>query len=361
MPSAARPCPGSDWIATCPPRNWPTTSSGTWQTSRCPPPGPVAYEDGTLGTTARQLTVAAAIFLVLTAVVATTALVVTNRARQEANVARADEARAKEEAFGWLREAERLIDVMATGVSSVLQNVGGAQGLRLRLLNEAASAYERFAEVQVDDPDIRLQAGHAQMRLGDIYRLMQTAGKGGRGVRAGANDLHGLVDHPFAKDDPRLDAALCLRKLGDVRLDQGQYDRARQCLAEAQTRLASAKPSPRSRRQDVDLKMSLGWLERECENLEQAEHWLREAERLAALAAADAETPLADQQEGLAQLALAQSTLGDVLSQSGRHPEAIECSAPIPGDGRTSGSSRCPAICPTWKNWPLRNSAWPRP
>ena len=71
-----------------------------------------------------QITVAAAIFLVLTAVVATTALVVTNRARQEANLARADEARAKEQALVWLREAERLIDVMATGVSSVLQNVG---------------------------------------------------------------------------------------------------------------------------------------------------------------------------------------------------------------------------------------------
>jgi eukaryotic-like serine/threonine-protein kinase len=272
-----------------------------------------------------QITVAAAVFLVLTVVVATAALVVTNRARHEANLARADEARAKEQALGWLREAERLIDVMATGVSSVLQNVGGAQGLRLRLLNEAASAYERFAEVQVDDPDIRLQAGHAQMRLGDIYRLMQQLEKAVAAFERARTIYTGLVDHPFAKDDPRLDAALCLRKLGDVWLDQGQFDRARQCLAEAQTHLASAKPSPRSRRQDVDLKMSLGWLERECENLEQAEHWLREAEKLADLAAADAETPLADQQEGLAQLALAQSTLGDVLSQSGRHREAIEC------------------------------------
>ena len=96
-------------------------------------------------------------------------------------------------------------------------------------------------------------------------------------------------------------------------------------LTEAQTLLAQASLRPRSRRQDVDLKMSLGWLERDCENLEQAEHWLREAEKQAALAAADAETPPADQQEGLAQLALAQSTLGDVLSQSGRHSEAIEC------------------------------------
>ena len=49
-----------------------------------------------------QITVAAAIFLVLTAVVATAAFVVTNRARQEANVVRADEARAKEQALGWL-------------------------------------------------------------------------------------------------------------------------------------------------------------------------------------------------------------------------------------------------------------------
>jgi tetratricopeptide (TPR) repeat protein len=71
--------------------------------------------------------------------------------------------------------------------------------------------------------------------------------------------------------------------------------------------------------------MSLGWLERECENVEQAESWLRKAEQQAALAAPDAETPTADQPESLSQLALVQSTLGDVLSQSGRHSEAIAC------------------------------------
>ncbi len=271
-----------------------------------------------------QITVGAAIFLVLTAVIATAALVVTNQARQEANVARADQARAKEQALGWLREAEQLIDVMATGVSSVLQNVGGAQGLRLQLLTKAASAYERFAEAELADPDIRLQAGHAQMRLGDIYRLMQDLDKAAAAFERARTIYTGLLDHPFAKDEPRLDAALCLRKLGDVRLDQRQYGQARQHLTDAQTLLAQAKPSIRSRRQDVDLKMSLGWLERDGENLEEAERWLREAEQQAALAAA-AEAPAADQQEILAQLALAQSTLGDVLSQFGRPAEAIEC------------------------------------
>lgn len=272
-----------------------------------------------------QVTVAAAIFLVLTAIVATSALVVTNRARHAANVAWAQQALAKEQALGWLRDAQRLIDVMATGVSSVLQNVGGAQGLRLRLLDEAASAYERFAEAELADPDIRLQAGHAQMRLGDIYRLMQELEKAVAAFERARAIYAGLFDHPFAKDDPRLDAALCLRKLGDVRLDQRRYEQARRHLAEAQTLLAQAKPSSRSRRQDVDLRMSLGWLERDCENLGQAEHWLRAAETQAALAAADAGAPPVEQQEGLAQLALVQSTLGDVLSQSGRHSEAVEC------------------------------------
>ena len=112
------------------------------------------------------------------------------------------------------REAERLIDVMATGVSSVLQNVGGAEGLRLRLLNKAASAYERFAEAELADPDIRLQAGHAQMRLGDIYRLMQELEKAVAAFERAQTIYAGLLDHPFANDDPRLGRGLVLAKAG---------------------------------------------------------------------------------------------------------------------------------------------------
>jgi len=272
-----------------------------------------------------QLTIAAAVFLVLTIVLTSAALVVTNRARQAADEARTKETVAKEQALVWLREAERLIDVMATGVSSVLQNVGGAEGLRLRLLDQAAAAYARFAQAEVNDPAIRLQAAHAQMRLGDIYRLMQELDKAVAAYERARAICLGLVQHPFAQDDPRLDAALCWRKLGDIRGDQRQDEAARQCLNEAQTLLAQAAPSLRRNRQAIDLKMSLGWLERKSENWAQAERWLREAETQAAPPEGRAAVPSADEPEGLAQLALVQSTLGDVLSQTGRHAEAVEC------------------------------------
>lgn len=272
-----------------------------------------------------QLTVAAGVSLVVVAVVAIAAFVVTEQARQTADAARGREAVAKQQALVWLREAERLIDVMATGVSSVLQNVGGAEGLRLRLLDQAAAAYGRFARAELDDPDIRLQAAHAQMRLGDLYRLMQQLDKAVAAYDRAQTICAALADHPFSQEDPRLDAALCWRKQGDIRLELGQDDAARQCLTNAQSLLGQARPSARRIRQEIDLKMSLGWLERKRENLEQAERWLREAEQQATAAGRDAGAAAADDPEGLAQLALVQSTLGDVLSQAGRHPQAIEC------------------------------------
>lgn len=264
-----------------------------------------------------QLTVAAALFLVLTAVVATTALVITNEARQAANVARAEETRAKHQALGWLREAEQLIDVMATGVSSVLQDVGGAEGLRGQLLAKAAAAYERFSQVTTDDPELRLQAGHAQMRLGDICRLMHEFDRSALAYQRAHEVYASLSQHALAEAEPQLDAALSLRKLGDVRLDQRRYDQARTHLDEALTLVAGAPVSPRRQRQEVDLNVSWGLLEQGRENWPQAERWFREAIALTDSAAEDC--------EALRQRALAWNLLGAVLSRSRRRAEAMDC------------------------------------
>jgi len=258
-------------------------------------------------------------------VVTTAALVVTNRARQAADVARTEETLAKQQALGWLREAEGLIDVMATGVSSVLQNVGGAEGLRLQLLSKAASAYERFGEAKTDDADLLLQAGHAQMRLGDICRLMQEYDKSAAAYER-AHDIYvNLLGQSLADAELPLDAALSLRKLGDTRLDQRRYDQARQHLNDAQMLVAQAAPSARRHRQDVDLKVSWGLLERGNDNWEQAEQWFREAAKLTDRPAVASTTTAAEQGEELAQRALVLSMLGEVLSRSGRRGEAIEC------------------------------------
>ncbi len=265
----------------------------------------------------RQLAATIAAGVVLTAFAATTAAVLINSARQDAIEARTREAEATRVAFGWFREAQRTIDVMATGVSEVLQNLPGTDTLRLRLLQEAASSYERFSDQDSPDPQVRLERGHTLVRLGDIRRRMRSYQEAAQAYQRARRVYSELLAEPPGDRDVRLDVALCLRKLGDVLVDQSDFETARKTLAEAQTQLARARNSADRRRQEIEWKVSLGLLERECRNDPQAEHWFRQA-----LGQAITPDP-ADDPESLEQLALIQSLLGGMLSEAGSHAEAI--------------------------------------
>jgi len=265
----------------------------------------------------RQLTAAVAAVVLLTAVTATTAAVLIDHARHAALEARQREAQARRVAFGWFREAQRTIDVMATGVSKVLENLPGTDGLRLRLLHEAASSYERFADQDSPDPQVQLERGHTLVRLGDVRRRMRKYPEAVAAYAAAEQVYCGLLAAPPSNRDVRLDAAECLRKRGDALLDQDDRETARRALTEAQHHLAHAQESAERRRQEIEWKISLGLLEQACGNEPQAEHWYRQA-------LAQAAQPKPDDADSLEQLALVQSLVGETLSRAGRHAEAIE-------------------------------------
>ena len=289
----------------------------------------------------RQLTATVAAIVILTAIAATMAAVFIDRERQVAVAARASEAKAKEEAFGWFREAQRTIDVMATGVSDVLQNLPGTDTLRLRLLQEAASSYELFSNQDSPDPKVRLERGHTLVRLGDIRRRMRSYPEAAEAYRRARQVYSELLAQPPGDRDVQLDVALCLQKLGDVRVDQNDFEAARKAFAEAQEQLTRAPDSALRRRQEIDWKVSLGLLERACDNGPQAEHWFRQA-----LTQAASPDP-GDNPEALDQLALIQSLLGGVLSKAGSHAEAIGClRAALDTDERLT---RLPSVRPSSK------------
>lgn len=265
----------------------------------------------------RQLAAAIAAVVILTAISATTAAVFIDRARQVASQARANEAEARRAAFGWFQKAQRTIDVMATGVSDVLQNLPGTDRLRVQLLETAAASYEEFSAQASPDPQVQRERAHALVRLGDIRRRIGKYPEAARAYEDARRAYGGLAVALSDERDVQLDLALCSRKLGDTCVDQRDYAAARKAFEEARKQLDGARNSPERSQQEIEWKISLGLLEREGKNLPQAEHWFREAH-----AQAVSNKP-ADQPESLEQLALIQSLLGGVLADLGNHQEAI--------------------------------------
>jgi len=265
----------------------------------------------------RQLAAAIAAAVALTAISATTAAVFIDHARQVAGAARAREVEARQAAFGWFQKAQQTIDLMATGVSNVLQNLPGTDRLRVQLLETAASSYEEFSGQASQDPQVRLERAHTLVRLGDIRRRIGEYPKAAQAYEDARRAYGELAGAPLGEHDVQLDLAFCSRKLGDLCLDQRDYAGARKVLAEARKQLDRARNSSDRSRQEIEWKISLGLLEREGKNLAQAEHWFREA--LTQAVAANS----ADEPKPLEQRALIRSLLGGVLSDRGSHQEAI--------------------------------------
>ena len=136
---------------------------------------------------------AIAVSLVLISITASTSAVLVSRARDRVTSALESEKRAHDETERALKaereslEAERLakaeatrrfkdardtIDKSLTGVSEALQFFPGVEPARRQLLEQAAADYERFAEEKSRDPELRLEAGRAQLRLGDVRRML---------------------------------------------------------------------------------------------------------------------------------------------------------------------------------------------
>lgn len=149
--------------------------------------------------------------LILVAVTATVASVLINSARKEQAIARADadtayeaekvaraeEELAKQEAIRRFRDARTAVDKSLTGISDVLTNFPGVEPIRIELLKEAASDYERFASEKSDDPDLLAESGVAWYRLAEVRRMLNQAVEAEEAYRKSIGILTALVEkHP---------------------------------------------------------------------------------------------------------------------------------------------------------------------
>jgi serine/threonine-protein kinase len=184
-------------------------------------------------------------------------------------------ARQRDRAERNLAFARLVVDEMYTGVSDKLEDQKGMDAYQRELLEKALQFYERFALPQSRDPQTRLEAARAGLRVGAIRsRLGQTAAAE-HAHRQAVEALSRLVaDHP-AESAQRDALAQAHRELGYVLDNQERWPESERETAEAAAlwrELAREQPGiPEYRRQLAETRSRLSSIYRQQFRVQEAE------------------------------------------------------------------------------------------
>ncbi len=118
-----------------------------------------------------------------------------------AGLAAVEATRRKEQAETYLEKAELAVHTMLTEVGhEALADVPQMEGVRHELLEKARVFYEQFLEEEPTDPDLRLEAAVAHMRIGDVHRSLGRMGGAEHAYRQAIERFdalrHELPDRP---------------------------------------------------------------------------------------------------------------------------------------------------------------------
>jgi serine/threonine-protein kinase len=80
---------------------------------------------------------------------------------------------AQKEATQFFLSSRRTVDTLYRELSDSLSEYPAVQSLRVKLLEEAASEYERLAETRSEVPELKLEAARSLVRLGEVWRLLR--------------------------------------------------------------------------------------------------------------------------------------------------------------------------------------------
>lgn len=143
------------------------------------------------------------------------------------------------EAKRHFKAARNDVDTFLIGVSDTLRYYPGVQKARERLLQQAAAEYERFANEQSDDPELRSEFGKAFIRLGDVRVSLNEFERGVQAYRS-AHSLFGKLARQYPGDlDFRLERANSRTKQGIARHEMGRHDEALNEYQAARAELAA--------------------------------------------------------------------------------------------------------------------------
>ena len=153
-----------------------------------------------------------------------------------------------------LTMARQIVDEMYTRAAARLTDVKGMDADQRDLLTKAARFYERFALPQSTDPAVRIEAGRAGLRAGEILTKL---GETGPAEAAYARALR-LLDAVAAADPADAESRRALADghygLADLYRDLGKMAEAKATLrlaAELHGRLAAADPQAAAPRRGI--------------------------------------------------------------------------------------------------------------
>lgn len=192
----------------------------------------------------RAAATSAVVILLTVSLTASIAAVLINRARGREQLA-------KQSAVDRLSEAEQAVDVSLTGVNEVLKFYPSAQAVRVRLLEQAATDYARFATVNSDDVGLQLEAARALIRLGNVRLVLNQFDRAITEFRS--------ADQRLSAIEPRLSIATFERGVANAQLAealdrQGQSHESKSAFEaslELLNRGAAALPTDSPRRAEL--------------------------------------------------------------------------------------------------------------
>jgi serine/threonine-protein kinase len=272
----------------------------------------------------RTGTQAAAATLLVVTLVSVVAAIVVNNARRREQYARQAEAAAKLEATEHLRERREAVDELLTGVGDGLEDVPGAQRVRLQLLERAARTYLELASSKSGDPDLQMESAWARFRLGQVRDLLGQPEAAEPDVRSAESAFRTLLDADHQPAECRYGVATCQLQLGVILSRLGQTEQAQQAydtaVRELESLLETDASAAKYRHQLARAQANLGVLHTAADSDANAERTLRRA--IAGF------TALAESNPGSAEyhyaLASSRLALGQLLSLLGRNADAIE-------------------------------------
>jgi tetratricopeptide (TPR) repeat protein len=276
----------------------------------------------------RAWTQTAAVSLVCVTLISTIAVFFVNAARtreaaakRELQVAIQDTQKAKQEATVRFQETRAAVDKSLTGVADVLRYYPAVQPLRVRLLEEAAQDYERFAGERSDDLELQFETARAKVRLGEVRSWLEQWPAAEQKYRQAESFLESLLADAPSPGDCQLELVNCrvqrgfaLFSLGKTEEAEAAYESALKILAAADV---SAERVAEWRIVEAGALSRLAALHAHVGDLEAAlVHGARAAEIFDALAA-DEEDP-----DIVARRAAVRNQQGQLLRQLGRLDEA---------------------------------------
>jgi tetratricopeptide (TPR) repeat protein/tRNA A-37 threonylcarbamoyl transferase component Bud32 len=183
----------------------------------------------------------------------------------DANARRLEAENARQEAIANLQQARAAVDQMLTRVSEeTLFNTPQTELLRKALLEDALKFYQRFLRQAGSDPAIRLGAGEAYRRTGQIYTQLGQPDQGELAYREAIALLERLVADAPTEPTQRLALALSYHELGSALSHLGRYPESESALRRAmgmmQGLMADSPKHDSYRRLLVLMEADLAWV-----------------------------------------------------------------------------------------------------